>query len=139
MRILIVDSCRGTRALYRAVLAGLGLHEVEECAGGAETADALGSCSPDMLIVDDSRPGVDALGLVRRVRSEGPTSLIIMTSRDESEASVVRAIRAGADEYLVRPFTPDLLSQRIEEALMRSERTRRYAEPKPAGAAGGAV
>lgn len=74
--------------------------------------------SPDLLILDWMLPGLDGLGICRRVRARSDTPIIIITARD-AVTDRVQGLDAGADDYLVKPFHIDELLARVRARLRR--------------------
>jgi DNA-binding response OmpR family regulator len=74
--------------------------------------------APDFVILDLNLPKLDGLTVCRRIRSEGDTPIIILTVRG-GEAEVVRGLELGADDYMVKPFSPRELLARIRAVLRR--------------------
>ncbi|MBM4424379.1 MAG: response regulator transcription factor [Chloroflexi bacterium] len=75
---------------------------------------------PDLVILDWMLPGMDGLEVCRRLRSVGPVPIIILTARD-SVADRVMGLDAGADDYMIKPFSFDELLARIRALLRRAQ------------------
>ena len=75
--------------------------------------------SPDVIILDLNLPGLDGLAVCRRIRSESQTPIIILSVRD-AEAEVVKGLELGADDYVVKPFSPRELVARIRAVMRRA-------------------
>jgi two-component system chemotaxis response regulator CheY len=114
---LIVDDSRMIRVLVRSILEGLGVHEVEEAPDGLIAAAMTSRRWYDLLVVDGLMPGLDGVGFVRRYRAAGGTAPVVLMAVERERGRVEEALRAGVTGYVVKPFTPDVLSQRIAEAL----------------------
>jgi len=114
--LLIEDDQRIREALART-LAQRG-HDVRSSATGlAGVEDALGE-AVDLVVLDLGLPDVDGLDVLRMIRSVSPVPVVIATARDE-EAVIVKALDAGADDYVVKPFSSDQLDARIRAVLRR--------------------
>jgi two-component system, chemotaxis family, chemotaxis protein CheY len=114
MRALIVDDSQLARHLLRALLAPLGI-ECEEAADGAEGLARLHGSAPfDLALVDWNMPGMSGLEMLEKMRAAGFTAVkvLMVTAEDENE-SISRALDAGADEYLMKPFEPEALSDKL--------------------------
>jgi two-component system, OmpR family, response regulator MprA len=119
MQILVVDDEPAVRdSLDRALrLEG---YTVDLAADGAEALDALGSESPDAVVLDLMMPRVDGLEVCRRMRAAGDrTPVLVLTARD-GVSDRVKGLDAGADDYLVKPFALDELLARLRALLRRS-------------------
>jgi two-component system response regulator MprA len=119
MQILVVDDEPAVRdSLDRALrLEG---YKVDLAADGAEALNALGSDSPDAVVLDLMMPKVDGLEVCRRMRAAGDrTPVLVLTARD-AVLDRVKGLDAGADDYLVKPFALDELLARLRALLRRS-------------------
>ena len=81
--------------------------------------DAAVRDRPDLLVVDLGLPDVDGQEMLRMLRAVSATPVIVATAR-EDESEIVRALDAGADDYLVKPFGADQLDARIRAVLRRA-------------------
>jgi two-component system chemotaxis response regulator CheY len=115
MRALVIDDSRTMRRIVSRVLVGFG-YEVTEAGDGQEALDALASGPlPDLACIDWNMPVMDGLTFVTRVRAEERLrgiSLMMVTTESEY-GQIVRALAAGAHEYLMKPFTPDALEEKL--------------------------
>jgi DNA-binding response OmpR family regulator len=113
MRILVVEdepelARHVTRALIRHG------HSVSAQRDGEEALQMALSQQPDLLVLDLNLPSLDGLGLLARVRTaQLPTRILILTARGEVEDRV-KGLKAGADDYLTKPFAMDELVARID-------------------------
>lgn len=109
MRALVVDDSRAMRMILARVLRGHGF-EVLEAGDGREALDLLASSAlPDVALVDWNMPVMNGLELVLALRADPANQAmrIVMVTTESESAQVVRAIEAGAEEYLFKPFTPE--------------------------------
>ena len=94
-------------------------------AGDGPTAlQALTAALPDLVILDVMLPGIDGLEITRRLRSEGSTPVILLTARRE-EADRIEGLELGADDYVVKPFSPQELVSRVRAVLRRTQSAER--------------
>ena len=120
MKVLLVDDSEKSRDGQRAVLTQLGFGEIVEARDGKEALERLGGFSPDLIVVDRGMPEMDVLTFVRVVRQSDKATPIILVTTESGRERVVEAIKAGVSDYLVKPFTPDVLSQRVEETMAKA-------------------
>jgi two-component system chemotaxis response regulator CheY len=117
MKALVVDDSRAMRAAMRRLMTELGF-EVAEAADGAEALDLLGheAASIDVALVDWHMPNVDGLTLVRRMQDEKDMFRIrtMMVTAETDVRRVMEALRAGADEYLMKPVTREALVEKLQ-------------------------
>jgi two-component system chemotaxis response regulator CheY len=116
MRALVVDDSRAVRAIVVRTLRELGF-EIAEAGDGAQALAWLAANGPvDVALVDWNMPEVDGYELVCRVRADARyAGMRLMMVTSESEISQVeRALAAGADEYLMKPFTKDAVLAKLQ-------------------------
>ncbi|MBL8764478.1 MAG: response regulator [Phycisphaerae bacterium] len=119
MRILLVDDSKTMRNIQKSVLAQLGYTAVQEACDGQDALAKAPGFRPDLLLVDWNMPRMDGLAFVKAFRLVNRTAPIIMVTTESERSRVIEAIKAGVNNYVIKPFTPDLLSQRISETLSR--------------------
>jgi DNA-binding response OmpR family regulator len=118
VRILAIDDDPDLLALCRINLT-LDGHEVVEASSGREGLDLVASCQPDIVLLDVMMPRLDGLDVLRAIRA-GATSydlpVVIVSARVGHEAESAGRV-AGADAYVTKPFSPDLLLDTLKQAL----------------------
>lgn len=114
MRILIADDDRASRAMLGGALEGRGFEVTAVQDGTAAWESITGDAPPSLAILDWMMPGINGIELCRRIRAKVQTPLyvILLTARNSTE-DLVEGLRAGADDYLSKPFHPDELRARI--------------------------
>jgi len=130
--ILIADSNAYMRRLLRTMLMNLGARSVLDAADGPAALHAIRSCNPDIMLLDCDLPGLNAMAVVRMVRSPGdfprPDIPIIMLASRASLSAVTEAMQAGVHEFLIKPTSPKALRDRLAAILYLPRRmTRRGA------------
>lgn len=116
-RILVVDDEPQIRRIMRTTLTGAG-YEVDDAKTGEEALEKLREFRPDLVLLDINMPGMGGLAACRSIREDKNVAIIMLTVRN-AEKDKVEALDAGADDYVVKPFsTPELLA-RIRAALRR--------------------
>lgn len=119
MRILLIDDSKTMRNIQRSVLKQLGYTEIEEACDGQDALSKIGSFKPDLCLVDWNMPIMDGLTFVTTFRQTNKSTPLIMVTSEAEKSRVIEAIKAGVNNYVVKPFTPDLLSERITETLAK--------------------
>jgi two-component system chemotaxis response regulator CheY len=119
MRIMLVDDSKTMRNIQKSVLKQLGHVDVEEACDGQDALSKVGAYAPELLLVDWNMPNMDGLTFVKAFRQQNKATPIIMVTTEAEKSRVIEAIKAGVNNYVVKPFTPDLLSQRINETLVK--------------------
>jgi two-component system chemotaxis response regulator CheY len=114
MRALIVDDSRFVRGYLRNLLEEKGI-ECEEAADGKVGLDKLnGEHAFDLVLLDWNMPVMDGLEMLKELRSEGFSGIKVMMVTTEAENDfIVRALDAGADEYLMKPFDDEALNEKL--------------------------
>jgi len=114
MRALIVDDSRFVRGFLRGLLEERGI-ECQEAADGQAGMDRLHECEPfDLALVDWNMPVMNGLEMLRQLRAEGFVGMKVMMVTTEAENEfITRALDAGADEYLMKPFDDEALSEKL--------------------------
>jgi len=116
MLALVIDDSRAMRLILRRIIAPLGF-EVWEAADGKQALDLLASSAevPTFALVDWNMPVMNGLDFVVAARADQRLrSMTLMMVTTESElGQIVRALAAGAHEYLIKPFTPDAIEEKL--------------------------
>jgi two-component system chemotaxis response regulator CheY len=115
MRALVIDDSRAMRRIVGRVLVDLG-YEVVEAADGQQALDAMTSGPlPHLACVDWNMPVMDGLTFVTKVREnrEWRDVTLMMVTTESEQSQIVRALAAGAHEYLIKPFTADALRDKL--------------------------
>ena len=117
-RLLLVEDDEPTRS---AVAANLGAHGylIVEAADGAEALRAWDAGRPDVVILDLGLPDTDGVSLIRRIRREATTPILVLSARGREEDKI-GALEAGADDYVTKPFGIGEVRARIAALLRRS-------------------
>ena len=118
MRALIVDDSRFVRSLLRRMLSERGMECAEAGDGQAGLdqihADHNAGMSFDLALLDWNMPVMDGLEMLKRLRAEGFAAMKVLMITTEAENDfIVRALDAGADEYLMKPFDEEALSGKL--------------------------
>ena len=119
LKVLIVDDQYSVRQMTRMTLEKIGISNVQEAENGRDALATVSSQPLDLIISDYNMPEMDGLGLLRAVRGHQAVRklpFILLTGRGDREL-VVKAAQAGVNNYLVKPFTPDTLREKIEQVI----------------------
>jgi two-component system chemotaxis response regulator CheY len=114
MRALIVDDSRFVRDYLRGMLEQMGI-DCEEAADGQAGLSQLHESDPfDLALVDWNMPVMDGLDMLKNMRAEGYCDIKVMMVTTEAEDDfIVRSLDAGADEYLMKPFDQEALTEKL--------------------------
>jgi len=124
MQILVVEDERRMAQLLERALSEEG-HQVVLARDGREAFEIAGCSSFDVILLDVMLPGMDGLAVARRLREcRNQTPVLMLTARD-APADIVKGLDSGADDYLTKPFSIDILLARLRAV------SRRGAIPRP--------
>ena len=116
MKLLVVDDSSTMRRIIKNTLQRLGHKDILEGGDGVEGWNVLNSNSDiDMLITDWNMPEMNGLELVKKVRADSRfiDLPIIMVTTEGGKAEVITALKAGVNNYIVKPFTPQVLKEKL--------------------------
>lgn len=120
MKLLVVDDSSTMRRIIKNTLSRLGYEDVLEGEDGLQGWSVLDS-NPDMgmLITDWNMPEMNGLELVKKVRADARfvDLPIIMVTTEGGKAEVITALKAGVNNYIVKPFTPQVLKEKLAAVL----------------------
>jgi len=119
MIALVVDDSAAMRRIQQKALEGLGW-QVEVANSGGDALAKLGTLEHcDLMLTDWHMPGMDGLDLIVAVRKDirHKTLRIVMVTSDSVLDSVEKALAAGADDFVMKPFTTDALSERLFKVM----------------------
>jgi DNA-binding response OmpR family regulator len=124
-RILAIEDDPAVTSVLRRGLAYEGF-AVDSASSGSEGLQRARECPPDLVILDVMMPGMDGLEVLRRLRAaDQHVPVVLLTAKDAASDQVV-GLETGADDYVVKPFTFDVLAARVRAHLRR-----RHADQPP--------
>jgi len=115
--ILIVDDTQFIRMRVAKVLTQHG-HTVVEAADGEQAVQVYRAAQPDAVVMDITMPVKDGIAALGEIRQFDPQARVIMLTALGQESMVLQAVRAGAKEYLRKPFNPESLIQALDKVLL---------------------
>src|ERR1700676_273386 len=130
-RVLVIDDDASLRFTLEAVLSDAGL-VVEACDGGAAGLAAFEARGADVVLTDLAMPDIDGMKVLERLRASDPSVPVLMLTAHGSERVAVAAMKAGAFDYIPKPFDPDelvlVVKRGIETRGLRLQNARLRAE-----------
>lgn len=120
MKVLVVDDSSTMRRIIVNTLSRLGYKDCLQGADGIEGWDALSTNSDVGIVVTDwNMPNMNGLEFVKKIRAEKKYSdvPIIMVTTEGGKAEVITALKAGVNNYIVKPFTPQVLKEKLQAVL----------------------
>jgi len=115
MKILVVDDFSTMRRIIRNILKQLGYSNIEEAEDGDAAFEKLKEADYDFVVTDWNMPNMTGLDLLKAIRTNErlkDLKVLLVTAEAEKE-NVVQAAQAGVNDYVVKPFTADVLEQKI--------------------------
>ncbi|MDQ5985482.1 MAG: Chemotaxis protein CheY [Syntrophus sp. SKADARSKE-3] len=119
IKILIVDDFATMRKVIRNILKQLGYENIVEAEDGVLGLRAMKSQKIDFVICDWNMPNMTGLELLKAVRADGDlgTTPFLMVTAEALQENVVAAVKAGVSNYIVKPFTAEILNEKITKIL----------------------
>lgn len=116
-KILCVDDAAFMRMMVKNTLTQNGYTDIYEAADGLQAVEKYNEIHPDLVIMDITMPNMDGLEALKTIRSQDPNAVVVMCSAMGQEAMVVEAIKAGAKDFIVKPFKPDRIVKTISSII----------------------
>ncbi|GIW51328.1 MAG: chemotaxis protein CheY [Gemmatimonadales bacterium] len=115
--VLVCDDAMFMRSMLRDILTQAGFEVVGEAATGTEAVERYKQLRPDLVTMDIVMPDLDGIEAVRRIVDFDPSARILMCSALGQQALVIEAIRAGAKDFVVKPFQPSRVLEAVHRVL----------------------
>lgn len=116
-RILIVDDAIFMRMKLKDILEKGGYEVVGEAQNGVEAVEKFKAENPDLVTMDITMPEMDGIAALKSIKAVNPNAKVIMCSAMGQQSMVMDAIRAGALDFIVKPFDNERVIQSINKAL----------------------
>ena len=114
MKILVLDDSKTMLRIITNTLARIGEKDVVTAENGKEGLEKYHSDKFDLILTDWNMPEMNGLDFVKRIRRKDGETQIIMITTEGSKREVITALKAGVNNYIVKPFTPQVLRQKLE-------------------------
>lgn len=123
MKCLLVDDSKTMRTIQKKVLSALPGWEFAEAGDGIEALSVIGATPGgfNLIIVDWNMPNMDGITLIHKIREKDRVTLLIMATTEAEKSRVLEAIRAGVNNYVVKPFTPEALLEKVNQTLAKAK------------------
>ena len=118
-RILLVDDLSFIKKIERSALENAGHEVVGDASDGAEAVLLFLKEKPDIVLMDITMPNVNGIEALEKILSIDPRANVIMCSALSHKRVLFKAVKAGAKDYLVKPFSTEHLISAIEKVLKR--------------------
>ena len=117
MKILVVDDFATMRRIVKNILKQIGFSNIDEAEDGNNALAKLKQDKFDMVVSDWNMPNMTGLDLLKAIRADNIINKtpVLMVSAEAKKENVLEAIQAGVNNYVVKPFTADILKDKIEK------------------------
>ena len=116
-RVLIVDDAAFMRMMIKDILEKNGFEVIGEANNGLKAVEFYKKEKPDIVTMDITMPDMDGIGAVKEIKAFDPNAKVIMCSVMGQQGMVMDAIRAGAKDFIVKPFQADRVKKKKKKAL----------------------
>ena len=119
MKIMLVDDSRTIRNIQKNILSQLNHTDIVEADDGVDALNKIKEQEPELMLLDWNMPNMDGLTLLKKVREEGRKFPVIMCTTEAEKARVIQAIQAGANNYVVKPFSTETMAEKIDQTMKK--------------------
>ena len=116
MKIMVIDDSSTIRTVICGTLQQLGSVETETACDGEDALSKVFAFGPDIILLAWNMPKLNGLEVLKQFRLKNKKTPVIMVTTEAEKPRVVEAIRAGVNDYVVKPFTPDSLLKHVRAA-----------------------
>jgi two-component system chemotaxis response regulator CheY len=114
--VLVVDDSLYMRTIIKEAMSGAGYEIVGEAANGEQAIDLALSLKPEVITLDNILPDMIGLDILKTLKEEGLESVVVMVSAVGQQSVIDEGMELGAKDYIVKPFTPEDLVEKINKA-----------------------
>ncbi|MDD3581891.1 MAG: response regulator [Desulfobacca sp.] len=120
-KVLVVDDFSTMRKIVRNVLKQIGFEDIVEAENGASALAVIRNEKIDLVVTDWNMPQMDGLELLENIRANDKTKdlPVLMVTAEGMKENVITAVKAGVDNYVVKPFTAETLSEKLEQIFKK--------------------
>lgn len=112
-RVLVADDSSTMRKIILRSLSAVGVNDAVEAADGEEAINMFKPGEYNLVLTDWNMPRKNGLEVIQEIRKQDASVTIIMVTTEAEKSRVLEAIRAGVSDYLVKPFTADMLREKL--------------------------
>src|SRR3954470_23683545 len=123
MNVLLVDDSKTMRNIQKKILAGLGEVQFFEAGDGVEALAVIAATPAGfgLMLIDWNMPNMDGITLVGKIREKDKATPLVMATTESEKTRVMEAIKAGVNNYVIKPFTPEVLIEKVKQTLERKK------------------
>ncbi len=121
MKILLVDDSSTMRRIQKNTLAKLGYENVDEAEDGVQAVQKVGMTAYDLVLMDWNMPNMTGIEALKKIKGNPDTKAVpvIMVTSESEKSRIIEAIQAGAVNYVVKPFQPEALQEKISAIIKK--------------------
>ena len=116
-KIMLVDDAAFMRMMIKNTLTQQGYTDIVEAQDGAEAVTKFAEENPDLVFMDITMPNMDGLQALKKIKEDHPDAKIVMCTAMGQETMVLDAIKSGAKDFIVKPFTPERIAETAQKFL----------------------
>lgn len=116
-KIMLVDDAAFMRMMIKNTLTQQGYSDIVEAQDGAEAVAKFDEENPDLVFMDITMPNMDGLQALKKIKEGHPDAKIVMCTAMGQETMVLDAIKSGAKDFIVKPFTPERIAETAQKFL----------------------
>ena len=116
-KIMLVDDAAFMRMMIKNTLTQQGYTDIVEAQDGAEAVTKFDEENPDLVFMDITMPNMDGLQALKKIKEGHPDAKIVMCTAMGQETLVLDAIKCGAKDFIVKPFTPERIAETAQKFL----------------------
>ncbi len=120
MKALVVDDSGVMRKVVMGALSRAGITDVDEAGDGKEAVNKVKDNDYDIVLMDWYMPNMLGIDAVKAIRAAGSEVPIIMVTTEAEKGRVIEALKAGANNYIIKPFEPAKIVQKIKDTVEKS-------------------
>lgn len=120
MKALVVDDSAVMRKVLIGALSRANITEVDQAADGQEAVNAVNASDYGLILMDWNMPNMLGIDAVKAIRAAGKTMPVIMVTTEAEKSRVIEALKAGANNYIIKPFEPATIVNKIQEVLEKA-------------------
>ncbi len=117
MKFLVVDDSLTMRRIIKNTLSKIGYTDVAEAGNGVEGLEEFDKGGINIVLTDWNMPEMDGMTFVTKLREKDQNVPILMITTNAAKEDVLEAFKAGVSDYVVKPFTPETLKEKIDSVL----------------------
>lgn len=120
MKVLVVDDSAVMRRIVIGALSKAGITNVNQVTDGKEAVAAVMVDDYDLILMDWNMPNMLGIDALKKIRAKGMKTPVIMVTTETEKSRVLEALKAGANNYIIKPFNPSEIISKIEEVFAKT-------------------